>query len=136
MGINIVLLEKLPHESFAQLVYDKFLTINMTDYKREFDVLFCEVYKTGDGEQDKPILESEAVNGMLSKYQGELLRVQYSCDKPKRANDAKIAFITISHMSNRNQFNATILAAAETWLPADPTYYVGLTKHSRSAVAS
>ena len=34
MGINIVLLEKPRNESFAQLVYDKFLTINMTDYKR------------------------------------------------------------------------------------------------------
>jgi len=34
MGINIVLLEKPTNESFAQLVYDKFLTINMTDYKR------------------------------------------------------------------------------------------------------
>jgi hypothetical protein len=34
LGFNIVLLEKPKKESFAQLVYDKFLTINMTDYKR------------------------------------------------------------------------------------------------------
>jgi len=212
MGINIVLLEKPQHESFAQLVYDKFLTINMTDYKRvmfmdgdmipmtNLDYYFhlsdpeytalptllksnfimatkfepcntgmfmvtpskeafadyisilknqLEIAKTlpyphfdkrrgwghifrkakdtwrsieskeprwtyhaahsdqglmyqfakytrqdvsiaiGDivenwkkGEVDKPIMESE-VTGMLSKYQGELLRYQYSCDKPK-----------------------------------------------------
>jgi len=34
LDINVVLLEKPKKESFAQLVYDKFLTINMTDYKR------------------------------------------------------------------------------------------------------
>ena len=34
LGIHIVILEKPQIESFAQLVYDKFLTINMTDYKR------------------------------------------------------------------------------------------------------
>ena len=33
-GINIKLLDKPEKESFAQLVFDKFLTINMTDYKR------------------------------------------------------------------------------------------------------
>jgi len=44
------------------------------------------------------------------------------------ANDAKIAFITFSHMSDLPQFNATILAAAETWLPADATYYVVLNR--------
>ena len=34
LGIRIKELEKPEHESFGQLVYDKFLTINMTDYKR------------------------------------------------------------------------------------------------------
>lgn len=34
LGVHIVLLEKLQKESFAELVYDKFLTINMTRYKR------------------------------------------------------------------------------------------------------
>jgi Alpha-N-acetylglucosamine transferase len=34
LGIRIILLEKPQHESFGQLVFDKFLTINMTDYKR------------------------------------------------------------------------------------------------------
>jgi Alpha-N-acetylglucosamine transferase len=34
LGIRITLLEKPQHESFGQLVFDKFLTINMTDYKR------------------------------------------------------------------------------------------------------
>lgn len=34
LGVNVVLLEKPNKESFAQLVYDKFLTINMTQYKR------------------------------------------------------------------------------------------------------
>jgi len=34
LGFNIVLLDKPKKESFAQLVYDKFLTINMTDYRR------------------------------------------------------------------------------------------------------
>jgi hypothetical protein len=33
-GINIKLLDKPKKESFARLVFDKFLTINMTDYKR------------------------------------------------------------------------------------------------------
>jgi hypothetical protein len=44
---------------------------------------FVENWK--QGEQDKPILESE-VTGMLSKYQGELLRYQYSCDKPEEGS--------------------------------------------------
>jgi lipopolysaccharide biosynthesis glycosyltransferase len=34
LGVNIVLLDTPKKESFAQLVYDKFLTINMTAYKR------------------------------------------------------------------------------------------------------
>ena len=34
MGIHIKYLEKPQRESFAQIVHDKFLTINMTDYKR------------------------------------------------------------------------------------------------------
>ena len=34
LGVNIVLLDKPEKESFAQLVYDKFLTINMTRYRR------------------------------------------------------------------------------------------------------
>eukprot|EP00557_Chaetoceros_sp_GSL56_P008527 CAMPEP_0176490462 /NCGR_PEP_ID=MMETSP0200_2-20121128/7883_1 /TAXON_ID=947934 /ORGANISM="Chaetoceros sp., Strain GSL56" /LENGTH=525 /DNA_ID=CAMNT_0017887769 /DNA_START=29 /DNA_END=1606 /DNA_ORIENTATION=- len=34
LGIQIILLEKPQVESFSQLVFDKFLTINMTDYKR------------------------------------------------------------------------------------------------------
>jgi len=34
LGVKIVLLERPLKESFAQLVYDKFLTINMTQYKR------------------------------------------------------------------------------------------------------
>jgi hypothetical protein len=34
MGIHIKYLEKPQRESFGQLVFDKFLTINMTDYKR------------------------------------------------------------------------------------------------------
>eukprot|EP00979_Chaetoceros_neogracilis_P002159 scaffold378_cov270-Chaetoceros_neogracile.AAC.48 len=34
LDIHIVVLDKPQVESFAQLVYDKFLTINMTDYKR------------------------------------------------------------------------------------------------------
>ena len=33
-GIQTKYLEKPKHESFGQLVYDKFLTLNMTDYKR------------------------------------------------------------------------------------------------------
>jgi hypothetical protein len=39
---------------------------------------FVENWK--QGEKDKPILESE-VPGMMLKYQGALLRYQYSCDK-------------------------------------------------------
>ena len=34
LDVNVILLEKPKKESFAQVVYDKFLTINMTDYKR------------------------------------------------------------------------------------------------------
>mmetsp|Transcript_5733 Transcript_5733/g.10868 ORF Transcript_5733/g.10868 Transcript_5733/m.10868 type:complete len:491 (-) Transcript_5733:61-1533(-) len=34
LGIRVVLLDKPKMESFAQIVYDKFLTINMTRYKR------------------------------------------------------------------------------------------------------
>jgi hypothetical protein len=34
LGVNVVLLGRPHKESFAQLVYDKFLTINMTQYKR------------------------------------------------------------------------------------------------------
>jgi len=34
VGVNIKVLDKPEKESFAQLVFDKFLTINMTDYKR------------------------------------------------------------------------------------------------------
>ena len=34
VGIKIRVLDKPEKESFAQLVFDKFLTINMTDYKR------------------------------------------------------------------------------------------------------
>jgi hypothetical protein len=34
LGVNIQYLEKPEIESFGQLVFDKFLTINMTDYKR------------------------------------------------------------------------------------------------------
>jgi len=34
LDVNVVPLDKPKKESFAQLVYDKFLTINMTDYKR------------------------------------------------------------------------------------------------------
>lgn len=34
MGVKIVLQPKPKMESFAQLVYDKFLTLNMTEYKR------------------------------------------------------------------------------------------------------
>ena len=34
VGVNIKVLNKPQKESFAQLVFDKFLTINMTDYKR------------------------------------------------------------------------------------------------------
>lgn len=34
MGIRIKYLDKPQRESFAQVVYDKFLTINMTEYKR------------------------------------------------------------------------------------------------------
>eukprot|EP00563_Minutocellus_polymorphus_P019799 CAMPEP_0197726470 /NCGR_PEP_ID=MMETSP1434-20131217/16063_1 /TAXON_ID=265543 /ORGANISM="Minutocellus polymorphus, Strain CCMP3303" /LENGTH=421 /DNA_ID=CAMNT_0043312415 /DNA_START=121 /DNA_END=1386 /DNA_ORIENTATION=+ len=39
LDINVVLLDKPKKESFAQIVFDKFLTINMTDYKR---VLFLD----------------------------------------------------------------------------------------------
>ena len=34
LDVNVILLDKPKKESFAQVVYDKFLTINMTDYKR------------------------------------------------------------------------------------------------------
>ena len=34
MGVRIKYLDKPQRESFAQVVYDKFLTINMTEYKR------------------------------------------------------------------------------------------------------
>jgi lipopolysaccharide biosynthesis glycosyltransferase len=34
VGINIKILDKPKKESFAQIVFDKFLTINMTDYRR------------------------------------------------------------------------------------------------------
>ena len=34
LDINVILLDKPKKESFAQVVYDKFLTITMTDYKR------------------------------------------------------------------------------------------------------
>jgi hypothetical protein len=37
------------------------------------------------GRKDTPILESE-VTGLLSKYQGELLRYQYLCDKPEEGS--------------------------------------------------
>jgi hypothetical protein len=43
-------------------------------------------------------------------------------------DDVKIAFITYSHMSDIAQFNETVLGAANTWLPADATYYVVLNR--------
>jgi lipopolysaccharide biosynthesis glycosyltransferase len=34
LGVRVILLDKPKKDSFAQIVYDKFLTINMTSYKR------------------------------------------------------------------------------------------------------
>jgi lipopolysaccharide biosynthesis glycosyltransferase len=34
LGVHVILLDKPKRDSFAQIVYDKFLTINMTSYKR------------------------------------------------------------------------------------------------------
>ena len=39
LNVNVILLDKTKEQSFTQLVYDKFLTINMADYKR---VMFLE----------------------------------------------------------------------------------------------
>ena len=75
--------------------------------------------------------ENEYPNAARGRIDGDQdnsgnLTVSSPAMKLHNGQNISIAFVTFSHLSNITQFENTILASANTWVPPESTYYVVL----------